>query len=115
MLNVSSSDFVSNALTFSKTLLESEATVDVIEAMEVVAFEVVVLKDEDMVIVLRTGRAPKVVTDFDPVIVEGCSTVVVSTFSSLMKMTLSLLAFISSIGLEAALTSSSVASSFLGA
>ena len=49
-------------------------------------------KDEDMVKVDRMGREPKVVKDFEAVrgFLEG-STVVVSTFSSLMKITLSLL------------------------
>ena len=49
-------------------------------------------KDEDMVKVDRMGREPKVVKDLEAVrgFLEG-STVVVSTFSSLMKITLSLL------------------------
>ena len=65
-------------------------------------------KDEDIGSVLRTGRLPKVVNDFEAVN-GGCSTVVVwtLTFSSLMNNTLSLLVLtsaasvtISSDGLE---------------
>ena len=45
-------------------------------------------KEVDIVRVLRAGRVPKVVKLLEAV---NCSTVVVSTFSSLMKVTLSLL------------------------
>ena len=77
----------SMAFTFSITLVTSSEVEDDRE------FD---LKAEDMAKVLRIGRLPKAVNDLDPVN-DGCdkggigSTVAVSTFSSLMKMTLSLL------------------------
>lgn len=77
----------SMAFTFSMTLVTSSEVEDDRE------FD---LKAEDMAKVLRIGRLPKAVNDLDPVN-DGCdkggigSTVAVSTFSSLMKITLSLL------------------------
>lgn len=76
------------ALTESMTL-EANVEVDVLFSTMEVEVKELDLKDEVMAKVLRIGRDPKVVKDLEPD--NGFEvTVAVSTFSSLMKITLSL-------------------------